>query len=464
MPRDANSLRIRKWAANGDRTLPEADTPALTRTEGFPEEFSSSTGELLNRELVNQLLAELTSIAVEMNQRGQLDWDAEIPYTHPAVVWGSNGVLYVSVQNSTNIDPTTDTDSSHWTAAGSGNRGWMPRLERVTDGEREVLQVKAWVGGTGVAPTARVNHYVGAEGFVEAIADGVDVAGDAGDIGVDGVAGDNGWIPRLEFDTDNSAYQVKSWYGGGGTEPNANQWLSGSGFAATAGLNDPAALRGDEGAVGANATLPRAPYYILGLRVYGRASGGSGFAEQTVGLSTADSIRIDELQNTLDYYADVIKRLTIAWNEMVVLAARGTAPSTYSLPFTFRLSHLYARNRYSAGRVLAFDTLMRWVGNGRDAYRNLGSLARVEIANIRAKYPSSATTRVRVPGADDVRYTWFGWFTDGTVSGFSRFEPSIDMGTTGAAWQFVPASDFVVPRNDDDRFPRYPRLALWTKD
>ena len=55
--------------------------------------------------------------------QGLTEWDATIDYTHPVMVTGSNGNPYVSVQDSTGVDPATDSDNSHWKRFGTSVRG-----------------------------------------------------------------------------------------------------------------------------------------------------------------------------------------------------------------------------------------------------------------------------------------------------------------------------------------------------
>lgn len=59
-----------------------------------------------------------------------------------------------------------------------GDAGWSPIFATVADGARFVLQVTDWAGGAGTKPA--VGKYVGATGFVDAIASGVNVRGPAG--------------------------------------------------------------------------------------------------------------------------------------------------------------------------------------------------------------------------------------------------------------------------------------------
>lgn len=60
----------------------------------------------------------------------------------------------------------------------TGKASFAPVLAVVADGNRRVHQVVAWIGGLGPAPDVGV--YVGADGYVDAIADAVDIRGPAG--------------------------------------------------------------------------------------------------------------------------------------------------------------------------------------------------------------------------------------------------------------------------------------------
>ena len=79
---------------------------------------------------------------------------------------------------------------------GSGGDGWTPVIAVVTHGARRVLQVSDWVGGDGTKPAT--GQYVGASGLVNAVADAVDIRGDAGADGADGALGRTGAMVRLD--------------------------------------------------------------------------------------------------------------------------------------------------------------------------------------------------------------------------------------------------------------------------
>lgn len=77
--------------------------------------------------------------------------------------------------------PTRVTVSSRGVQGPPGTRGWSPIFGIVEDGDRRVFQIEDWVGGTGFKPP--VGQYVGTDGLVDDVADAVDVRGGIGDTG-----------------------------------------------------------------------------------------------------------------------------------------------------------------------------------------------------------------------------------------------------------------------------------------
>ena len=113
MARDADALKIQKWAATGDVQDPEDG--GLLRSTGWDATYSQPGGNLPKREHINQLFRELSAQGVEVKVHGAgLEWDSSISYEHPAMVMGSDARPYVSVQNSAGADPTSDIINSHW--------------------------------------------------------------------------------------------------------------------------------------------------------------------------------------------------------------------------------------------------------------------------------------------------------------------------------------------------------------
>ena len=58
----------------------------------------------------------------------------------------------------------------------NGTNGWTPILAVITDGERRVLRIYDWTGGSGTKPST-VDQYIGATGIVSTAAAAVDIRG-----------------------------------------------------------------------------------------------------------------------------------------------------------------------------------------------------------------------------------------------------------------------------------------------
>ena len=69
----------------------------------------------------------------------------------------------------------------------AGNNGWSPLLASEVDGERRVLKVVDYIGGTGTKPTVPTNNYIGTIGFTD-LANAVDFRGATGATGATGAA------------------------------------------------------------------------------------------------------------------------------------------------------------------------------------------------------------------------------------------------------------------------------------
>lgn len=64
-----------------------------------------------------------------------------------------------------------------------GDLGWSPVWGIVSDGERRVLQVTNWTGGSGLAPA--INQFIGPTGFVATAAEAIDIRGPQGPAGTE---------------------------------------------------------------------------------------------------------------------------------------------------------------------------------------------------------------------------------------------------------------------------------------
>lgn len=112
---------------------------------------------------------------------------------------------------------------------GTGSNGWTPIFAIVPDGEREVLQITEWVGGSGAPPET---GYLSPIGIVSDITQASNVRGSKGDkgdmglqgipgIGLPGSPGYNGWSPVLAViaDIERRVQRLTDWTGGTGTKP-----------------------------------------------------------------------------------------------------------------------------------------------------------------------------------------------------------------------------------------------------
>ena len=110
--RDPNAIITRIWADAGD--VVEPTTLSIVFDAGWDADYSMPGGSEPEREVANWLFRALFALAVEINRHGLLVWDAAISYVHPCLVFGSDLKVYISVRDSTNDDPTTDT-GANWT-------------------------------------------------------------------------------------------------------------------------------------------------------------------------------------------------------------------------------------------------------------------------------------------------------------------------------------------------------------
>ena len=112
MARDTDALKIEKWAETGDVQTPE--DRGLTRSAGWPADYSQPGGRTPSREVFNQIIREITALCVEINTRGLPEWDADVSYVHPALVTGSDGNIYLSEADSNGVDPVADVAGVSW--------------------------------------------------------------------------------------------------------------------------------------------------------------------------------------------------------------------------------------------------------------------------------------------------------------------------------------------------------------
>lgn len=76
--------------------------------------------------------------------------------------------------------------------AGGGQNGWSPRLAVIARNREEVLQIQDWFGGEGTRPP--IGQYIGRTGFVDAIADAVNIKGRDGRDGMGNIHFSHGFF------------------------------------------------------------------------------------------------------------------------------------------------------------------------------------------------------------------------------------------------------------------------------
>ena len=116
MARDQDAVAITKWGRNAGATHFQSPTDVgFDQADSWPVSYSTVGGDVPPRELFNWEWRGLSALVAEINTRGgTLDHDDAISYVHPAIVFGSDGNLYHSVQDSQGEDPTTDSMATNW--------------------------------------------------------------------------------------------------------------------------------------------------------------------------------------------------------------------------------------------------------------------------------------------------------------------------------------------------------------
>ena len=120
---------------------------------------------------------------------------------------------------------TAGAPGSNGSDGDDGDTGWSPQLSVVSNGERRVLRITGWTGGTGTAPAT--GQYIGSSGLVTNIAQAVDIRGPAGTGGGGSITGGGSFLIWAEENSDlststNNGFQ---WSFGNGTVQDENSIL-----------------------------------------------------------------------------------------------------------------------------------------------------------------------------------------------------------------------------------------------
>ena len=93
---------------SGDQTI--ADVKTFTSIPILPAANPTGLNDAVRKKYVDDVV------------QGLAEWEVSVAYTHPVMVTGSDGNPYVSLQDSTGVDPVTDTDASHWKRFGTSEQ------------------------------------------------------------------------------------------------------------------------------------------------------------------------------------------------------------------------------------------------------------------------------------------------------------------------------------------------------
>lgn len=116
MTRNALGLTLRPWGVALSALSRTPEEAGLVRNVGWDSTYFEEGGNLPEGDVFNRLFAEITSLLYEITQKGILDWSgSQGEYGHPCLVWGSDGLIYISVQaGGQTRDPTLDTTFEFW--------------------------------------------------------------------------------------------------------------------------------------------------------------------------------------------------------------------------------------------------------------------------------------------------------------------------------------------------------------
>ena len=110
MPRDADALKVRKWA--GSEPTNRAEPSDAKRGTGYGATYSQAGGDTPERTELNQILSEATAIGVEYNTKGIPEWDGGIDYEQYASAQAGGRHYIASVATGPTGSNATDPTAS----------------------------------------------------------------------------------------------------------------------------------------------------------------------------------------------------------------------------------------------------------------------------------------------------------------------------------------------------------------
>ena len=147
MARDEHGKTLTAKFAGTATPAGNADLQGFPFSEGWDENYWPPGTSTISGPVVNAVLRIISAVGKEINEYGILEWDVGLTYQQHAIVLGSDGALYQSQQASNvGIDPTGDTDDSHWALI--TDRYLASQTEAATGTDTEKLMTPARVRNT----------------------------------------------------------------------------------------------------------------------------------------------------------------------------------------------------------------------------------------------------------------------------------------------------------------------------
>lgn len=209
----------------------------------------------------------------------------------------------------------------------AGDNGWSPVFAAASDGERRVLQVVDWQGGTGTKPATGL--YVGASGLVPNIANGVDIRGPQGTPAL------QPWQDPLTF-INNPYFATHFLEGNAGTQNTS----TGVGFFSTS-------------------TEARSALFNVVITDLGVAARGAGYMEMSV-AATGNSMtvaRVGRGGSAIASYLASLGAITLECAILWPLLPDGTNDFAWRFGLTTSTANLQNAAYVEMSRV---DSVVRW--------------------------------------------------------------------------------------------------------
>lgn len=184
-------------------TKSDVGLPLVDNTRDVDKPISSATQEALSTEAQSRAFADsvnASAISVESTARQSADatLQSNINGKQTSLAPASQSEMEAGTETGArNMSPLRVAQAISALAVGGsgvdGRDGWSSQLAIFSDGERRVLQLTDWIGGSGTKPDG-VGYFLGSNGLDILISNGIDIRGGIGGQGPQGQIGNNGEV------------------------------------------------------------------------------------------------------------------------------------------------------------------------------------------------------------------------------------------------------------------------------